>query len=191
MKRFSTGFRKKADAVTTRSIQIISPGQLEPGLPSIDWRVTGCVTPVKDQGFFCNDCWAFTAVAGIEAYFSLKYQKNVSFSEQQLVDCSGNSGCLGGSQGLAYAYVQNAGIQTYDTYPYQEYDQHDTVYPCRANSSNSIGFISGYYRMRPRNEKIMKDFVSSIGPIVIAFDGTLPSFLYYEGGIYDDAECVR
>lgn len=193
-KRLLTRFQSEKLSVPERSVRIISPGQLKPGLPSIDWRETGCITPVKDQGFFCNACWAFSAVAGIEAYYSLKYQKNITFSEQQLIDCivntaSGN--CLGGSQGLAYMYVKESGIETYDTYPYQEYRKHEDIFPCRANSSNSFRRISGYYRLRPKDEETMKDFVSSIGPIVIAFDGSSHSFLKYEGGIYDDPTCLR
>lgn len=184
--------------LTTESevIKIISPGQLKPGLSSIDWRESGCVTPVKDQGFICHACWTFSAVAGIEAYYSLKYQRNLSLSEQQLIDCSvhsalGNRGCLGGSQGQAYMYVKDWGIETDDSYPYQEYHRHEGIYQCRANLTNSVAFVSGYYRLRPKDEETMKDFVSSIGPIIIAFDGSLYTFLNYEGGIYEDPDCSR
>lgn len=194
--RISSGFHREKVMSIGRTISIISPGQLPPGRPAVDWRDTGCVTPVKDQGFFCNSCWAFSAVAGLEAHFSLRYQKNVSFSEQQLVDCAidlatGVPACEGGSQGTAYAYVQDNGIETTDTYPYQEDVPHDDIYPCRGNSSNSVGRISGYYRLRPRDENTMKDFVSAIGPIIIAFNGSQHSFWYYEGGIYDDPDCKR
>lgn len=41
-------------------LNIDSKSNISPGPPSIDWKSRGHVTPVKDQGFFCNSCWAFS-----------------------------------------------------------------------------------------------------------------------------------
>jgi len=51
-----------------------------------DWRTSGYVTPVKDQGK-CGSCWAFSAIAAMEHLNRFWNKELVDFSEQQLVDC--------------------------------------------------------------------------------------------------------
>lgn len=38
----------------------ITPETVQPGPPFKDWRAENHVTPVKDQGYNCNSCWAFS-----------------------------------------------------------------------------------------------------------------------------------
>jgi C1A family cysteine protease len=59
--------------------------------PSIDWRTSPAVGPVKDQAQ-CGSCWAFGTVANIEAQHYLWGTNGtngsyVSLSEQELVSC--------------------------------------------------------------------------------------------------------
>jgi C1A family cysteine protease len=42
-----------------------------PGPSTIDYRTLGHVTPVKDQGFLCNSCWAFSSLACLECHLSM------------------------------------------------------------------------------------------------------------------------
>ncbi|KAF4753586.1 hypothetical protein FOZ63_024944, partial [Perkinsus olseni] len=53
----------------------------------VDWRPKGVLNPIKDQGK-CGSCWAFSANGALEAQYAIATGKLLSFSEQQLVDCS-------------------------------------------------------------------------------------------------------
>jgi len=69
----------------------------------------------------CGSCYAFSAVAAMESASLIQNSKNVSLSEQQIVDCSakeGNQGCTGGWPANSFVYVINNNITTEAKYPY-------------------------------------------------------------------------
>ena len=75
---------------------------------SINWVEQGQVSDVKNQGA-CGSCWAFSATGAIESAYSIKNKEMVNFSEQQMVDCSietGNMGCGGGLMDYAFDYAK-------------------------------------------------------------------------------------
>lgn len=90
----------------------LTPEQMEDTyLGDIDWVAVGAVTPIKDQGQ-CGSCWAFSTTGALEALSKVGYGTLLSFSEQQLVDCStsyGNHGCDGGLMNNAFKYVKERG----------------------------------------------------------------------------------
>jgi cathepsin L len=92
------------------------------GVPNdVDWRTKGIVNPIKNQGQ-CGSCWAFSATGAVEGFHAQKTGKLLSLSEQQIVDCchdQGSSGCNGGQETAAVAWVGKQGGQCLGAdYPY-------------------------------------------------------------------------
>ena len=82
---------------------------------SVDWRESGVVSPVKNQGH-CGSCWAFATTETVESHIALATGKLFSLSPQQLVACAPNDdhcggygGCLGSIPELAYDFLISAG----------------------------------------------------------------------------------
>lgn len=196
LQEIASGFVLPPVSVQGRNVVIVQRGTFPPGPQFVDWRAKGCVSPVKDQGFYCSACWAFSAIGALESHVLIKYGLNLSLSEQQLIDCNrnevtGNWGCKGGSQGSAYAHIKTMGIQSTETYPYLDDFPHEDVFSCSYNKSNTVLKIKGHFRFRPKDEITLRDAVAARGPVAFAFNGSKDSFMYYENGIYDEDDCPR
>jgi len=158
------------------------------GLPdTVDWRKEGYVTGIKDQAQ-CGSCWAFSATGSLEGQNYKKTGKLVSFSEQNLVDCSGeqgNDGCGGGFSDAAYRYINvNGGIDTEESYPYLAVDG-----KCHYDAANSAATVSGCIQTKTKSEAHLKTATATIGPLSVAIDAGHQSFQLYEEGIYYEPEC--
>ena len=150
------------------------------------------MTGVKDQGA-CGSCWAFGAIASMEAAHFEAHGELISMSEQQLVDCSNyDGGCNGGWYDTAWHYVHNeGGVQTETAYPYHARDQ-----TCRADDSAFVAQVSGCTG-GPGNWVCSNSGMSgddadleallSGRPVAVAVDATY--FQFYQGGIYHSSLC--
>ena len=78
-----------------------------------DWRTRhgkNWMTEVRDQGD-CNSCWAFSAIASLEAYINLYYNDTINYdlSEEDIISCTGY-GCNKKAVNDAYNYIITHGV---------------------------------------------------------------------------------
>jgi len=143
---------------------------------SWDWRNSGVVGVVKDQGP-CGSCWAHSASGNIESMYAIKYGTLYNLSVSQLLDCSyANEGCIGGNQANAFDYLESAGgLESEANYPYVAQQL-----TCRANSNLAIARVSSYF-FTGSDEDTMKNYVYTNGPIAVVFNAY--ELQFYTSGI--------
>ena len=151
-----------------------------------DWRQHGAVTAVKDQGI-CGSCWSFGTTGAIEGQYFRKKNKLIKFSEQNLMDCSwseGNHACDGGFDFQAYKWIiRNGGLQSTATYgPYMNMDAF-----CHYDPTRAAVMLRGFCNVTGIAN--LNHALTHVGPLSVSIDATQPSFYFYAGGYYTDANC--
>jgi C1A family cysteine protease len=145
---------------------------------SVNWVTAGAVTPVKNQGS-CGSCWSFSATGSMEGRYQISTGDLVSFSEQQLMDCSksqGNNSCEGGLMDFAFTYAETSKMETEAQYPYTAKD----AKTCKDGSGNVE--IKDFTDVKPKSPSALAAAVAE-GPVSIAIDAGSPLFQLYHGGI--------
>ena len=145
---------------------------------TVDWRTKGAVTPIKDQGQ-CGSCWAFSTTGSLEGLSFLSGKGLQSFSEQQLVDCSGsygNEGCNGGLMDNAFGYVKDHGITSEDAYSYTAQDG-------SCQTDGGAFKIGAWVDVAAGNANQLKAAVAG-RPVSVAVDAE--NWQLYSGGVFSD-----
>ncbi len=161
-----------------------------PSLPSaFDWRSNSgnWVTPVRDQGS-CGSCWAFSALAQVEAWWNISNLKpgyDIDLSEQFLVSCSGAGDCEnGGLVSSALDFVRDTGVPSEKSLPYQA----RTNVPCSSAAADwaasavtipAWGYITG-------GEAQVENIKTALlyHPVSASFE-VFADFYAYRSGVYE------
>ncbi|CAG2117960.1 unnamed protein product, partial [Medioppia subpectinata] len=164
---------------------IADPESLSSAPQSFDWRSSGKVTSVKNQGG-CGSCWAFSVLATLESAFLIKHNQNLDLSEEQLVDCT-NSRCGGQTVDSAFKYVQAHGVENEGQYPYTAGSGHYNN--CGDQPSAPHTHIQGYrglgHAVGPNlatDQEIMAA-IQANGPVSITFNAAGNDFRDYKSGV--------
>jgi len=147
---------------------------------AVDWTTKGAVTPIKNQGQ-CGSCWAFSTTGSLEGANFLKNKNLLSFSEQQLCDCStkyGNQGCNGGLMDDAFYYVIDNGITLESKYPYKAVDG-----TCKYNATDKAFQITNCVDVTVEKALPLKAAIAQ-QPVSVAIDAAHASFQLYKSGVY-------
>ncbi|XP_072741347.1 digestive cysteine proteinase 1-like [Ciconia boyciana] len=167
------------------------PTELYAGLilpESLDWRMYGAVTPVKDQAV-CGSCWSFATTGAMEGALFLKTGVLTPLSQQVLIDCSwgfGNYACDGGEEWRAYEWIKKHGgiasTESYGTYLGQNG-------LCHYNQSEMLAKITGYVNVTSGNITAVKAAIYKHGPVAVSIDASHKTFSFYSNGIYYEPKC--
>jgi C1A family cysteine protease len=163
-------------------------GDALPG--SFDWgplaqNPTGrtITDPVRDQ-LNCGSCWAFSAVAWMEAVTNVLLGTTVDLSEEVLVSACCTAGdCDGGYIDAAADWLKQIGTTTEACWPYTASDG-----PCSGHcASPMLGRIGSWTYASGNWWTIdiaaIKQALVSYGPIVTGMD-VYSDFMRYVGGVY-------
>jgi len=155
---------------------------------TLDWRVKGAVTPVKNQEQ-CGSCWAFSVAENVESQWILAghgNNKTVDLAPQQIVDCDqSDAGCNGGDPPTAYEYLMSTGgLESESAYPYTAEDG-----TCRFNKAAVSAKISNWkYATSGDDETTLQNNLASWGPLSVCVDAA--SWQDYAGGIMGGWQCA-
>ena len=168
---------------TAEDLKVSQNEQQLVGLPSsVDWRQSGAVTPVKNQGQ-CGSCWAFSTTGVLEGAWKIAKGSLVSLSEQQLVDCDyTNYGCNGGWPVDALAWLKGRGSYTEASYPY-------TAVKGTCKTATIGAYVGTYAQLPKGSESSLQTATANVGPVSVCIDASGSSFQLYKSGVYDPTTC--
>jgi len=146
---------------------------------------------VKDQGQ-CGSCWAFSSTGALEGAHYKASGELLSFSEQQLVDCSGlfygNLGCNGGMQARAFRYLESHKAELESVYPYTSGTTKKKSSCAYSSDSKTAVEVKTYKNVTANSPSQMKAALAQ-QPLSVSIEADKRVFQTYKSGILDSTAC--
>ena len=161
---------------------------------SVDWRTSGAVTGVKDQGQ-CGSCWSFSTTGALEGAYQIANKDLKSFSEQNFVDCDTRSnggkdkGCNGGLMDNAFNWAaKNGGVCTETDYPYTS-GTTKKAGTCDQSSCTKVAGVApkSHTDVQKNSDSAMMSALAQ-QPVSIAIQADQKDFQLYKSGVFS-ADC--
>jgi C1A family cysteine protease len=152
---------------------------------SLDYRIGGFVSAVKDQGD-CGSCWAFGTTAALESMRMIADNTpdiNLDLAEQMMVRCDVNDfGCDGGYPDAAADFVVESGLPLESCYPYTATD--GSCGPCAKWQDQAVKASEWIWVTDDvPDAQLIKEALVTYGPLTTCMD-VYDDFFYYSGGVY-------
>lgn len=157
----------------------MAPADLSSTPSSVDWRTSGAVTGVKDQGN-CGSCWSFSATGAMEGINKIKTGSLVSLSEQNFVDCddNGDHGCHGGLMDNAFSWAKsNGGVCTESAYPYTA-----AKGTCRTSCGTKYAKPISFTDVTKNSASALMSAIAK-QPVSVAIEADQSTFQLYKSGV--------
>jgi len=204
----SNALRTRINVESVNNIEFLQSRQLVTVPDYYDWtnqtRVPNAVTPVKNQRQ-CGSCYAFAMVGALEKTYAQIYNTSGPLSPQQLIDCSNENGCEGGSFTGTFNYIKSNGDRLHLEKDYPSTLDGKQQDKCQNSSGEPLSFNStfrlNYQQLPTENEEYMKKTLYEQGPLYIYYNCGLrvgndtilreasTKFDHYASGIYDVPGC--
>jgi len=162
------------------------------GLPaSVDWRDSGVISDVKDQGR-CGSCWTFGAAEAIESHFAIQTGFLQDLSQQQILDCvpntlscGGTGGCQGGTAELVFeTLVQTVGgLASEWTYPYRSYYAQNYTCAYDQLKTRPAAHLTGHVVLATNQYAAVIKALAAVGPLAVNVDAS--EWSSYESGVFN------
>jgi len=159
-------------------------------MPSfVDWRSSGRVSSVKNQGH-CGSCYTFSVTGSIEGAYAEKTGNISQFSEQEILDCGtgnlGINGCGGGNMDAVFNWIiENGGLETERQYPYDV-----KVETCKLNKKSEFSVkVKNFVDIPWADEESLAEAIATVGPVSVAIDASGWTFMFYKTGVYNPPTC--
>jgi len=159
-------------------------------LPSnFSWKDHPLIVPYPHDQAVCGSCWAQGTMGSISAQFSLKANKSIIVSVQQIVDCTWgnlNFACDGGEHSDAFDQLIKSEmlLALEDEYPYIGIGGE-----CGSNFKHTVGKVIGCAQVPPNDDELLKSALYTHGPLSISIIADQSGFSTLTDGVYNNPEC--